>query len=200
MTLPLRCRCGALTGSLTHERLASHGMCYCVDCQAFARFLGREAELLNAQGGNEGFSVLPKDVTFHQGIQHLACIRLTETGPIRWYAACCNTPVGGTPITSKLPFLGLSRALIGCDAPTIAASLGPVRYSLYMGGYRGRPKPKPFGRPGFVLWLIRNRLRARFTGGFRDNPFFDTASDRPVVAPSVLTGEQRDQLYETMTA
>ena len=51
MTHALSCACGGLTGSVAHARRATHSVCYCRDCQAFARFLGREAELLDARGG-----------------------------------------------------------------------------------------------------------------------------------------------------
>jgi hypothetical protein len=83
MTHPLRCHCGALTGTVEHERLANHSICYCEDCQAFARFLGREADLLDARGGCESIQALPKDVRFREGVQHLACMRLSETGLLR---------------------------------------------------------------------------------------------------------------------
>ena len=72
-----------------------------------------------------------------------------------------------------------------------------MRFCLYTSGYRGVPKPKPFGRAGFALWLLRNRLRARFTGGFRINPFFDTAADKPVAQPKLLTPAERDQLRQS---
>lgn len=186
MTHPLQCRCGAVTGFVRNERRATHSVCYCADCQAFARFLGREAELLDTRGGSEGIQTLPKDVVFRAGLEHLACVRLSETGLLRWYAACCRTPIGNTPPTSKLPFVGLSRACLESAAPTVDQAFGPVRFCLHTSGARGEPKPKPFGGARFGLWLVGNRLRARFTGGFRDNPFFDAASDRPIVAPAIL--------------
>jgi hypothetical protein len=194
MTHPLRCTCGAVRGAVEHERLASHSICYCRDCQAFARFLGREADLLDARGGCENIQALPKDVTFREGVQHLACVRLSDTGLLRWYAACCNTPIGNTTATSKLPFVGLARACLESTSPTVAASFGTVRHCTYVGGARGQPRPKPFGGPGLLLWLIRNRLRARFTGGFDVNPFFDTATDRPIVPPKVLSPVERERL------
>jgi len=196
MTHPLRCTCGALTGAVEHERLANHSICYCWDCQAFARFLGRDAELLDARGGCENIQVLPKDVKLRGGTQHLACVRLSQNGLLRWYAACCNTPIGNTPATSKLPFVGLAGACLESSTPTVAKSFGRVRFCAFTSGARGEPKPKSFGVPGFAVWLVRNRLRARFTGGFRDNPFFDTISDRPVVEPRVLSPAERDGLRE----
>jgi hypothetical protein len=196
MTHPLRCSCGALTGDVEHEALASHSICYCKDCQAFARFLGRDAELLDARGGCENIQVLPKDVKLRGGTQYLACVRLSQNGLLRWYAACCNTPIGNTPATSKLPFIGLAGACLESPTSTVAKSFGPVRFCAFTRGARGEPKPKSFGVPGFAVWLVRNRLRARFTGGFRDNPFFDTISDRPVVEPRVLSPAERDGLRE----
>src|ERR1700722_964829 len=183
MTHPLRCSCGALTGAVEHERLANHSICYCEDCQAFARFLGREADLLDARGGCENIQALPGDVTFREGVQHLACIRLSEAGLLRWYAACCNTPIGNTPATSKLPFVGLARACLESASPSVNESFGPVRFCRFTSGASGRPKPEPFGGGAAALWFIRNRLRARFTGGFTRNPFFVMTTDQPIVAP-----------------
>jgi hypothetical protein len=138
--------------------------------------------------------IVPADITFSQGREALACVRLTRRGMLRWYAACCNTPIGNTPATRKLPFVGLARACLECAAPTVTASFGPVRHCSFIGGAIGQPKPEPFGRAGLVFWLIRNRLRARFTGGFRDNPFFDTGAVRPIVTPKVLSPAERERL------
>jgi hypothetical protein len=139
-------------------------------------------------------------VTFKAGVEHLACVRLSETGLLRWYAACCNTPIGNTPATSRLPFVGLARACLESASPTVATSFGPVRFCMFTSGARGRPKPKPFGGAGLAVWFIRNRLRARFTGGFRTNPFFDVAADRPIAPPKILSPAERDRLRKTPTA
>jgi len=69
-------------------------VCYCRDCQAFAHFLGKVDAILDERGGSEIIQVLPRNLTFTQGIELLACMRLTEKGLLRWYAACCNTPIG----------------------------------------------------------------------------------------------------------
>ncbi|MEO8113126.1 MAG: DUF6151 family protein [Phenylobacterium sp.] len=196
MSHPLQCRCGALTGFVENENRATHSRCYCEDCQAFARFLGRDADLLDDRGGSEAIQTLPKDVVFARGVEHLACLRLSDRGLLRWYAACCGTPIGNTPPTSRLPFVGLARACLENTAPTVEQSFGPVRFCLFTSGARGGSKPKPFGGAGFMIWLIGNRLRARFTGGFRRNPFFDTVKDQPIVEAKVLTSAERDQLRE----
>ncbi len=191
MSHPLQCRCGAVAGQVANPRLATRSVCYCRDCQAFARFLGREEAVLDSRGGSQGVQALPKDLTFHKGFEHLACVRLTSQGLLRWYAACCNTPIGNTPPTSRTPFVGLSRVCLENSRPTVEQSFGPVRFCLHAEGAHGEPKPRLFGRMGFILWLIRNRLRARFTGGFEQNPFFDTVTDRPIVEPVVLGSPER---------
>lgn len=47
MNHPLRCRCGALQGYVSHPEKASRGVCYCKDCQAFAHFLGTPGDILD---------------------------------------------------------------------------------------------------------------------------------------------------------
>ncbi len=194
MSHPLRCRCGALTGLVENPRRATHSRCYCEDCQAFARFLGREGELLDSRGGSEAVQVLPKDVVFQTGVEHLACVRLSDRGLLRWYAACCKTPVGNTPPTRNRPFVGLARACLESSAPTVEESFGPVRFCLHTGGSRGGPKPRPFGRARFILWLIGNRLRARANDGFRHNPFFVPETDLPVAQPRTLSAAEREAI------
>jgi hypothetical protein len=199
MSHPFRCRCGAVTGVVENERRATHSRCYCRDCQAFARFLGRESDLLDDQGGSEGIQTLPKDVVFETGVERLACMRLSDKGMLRWYAACCSTPIGSTPATSKLPFIGLARVCLENAAPSVEQSFGPVRFCLFTSGARRAPKPIPFGQIGFVLWMIGNRIRARRTGGFTQNPFFDTATDRPIFEPRILDPADRERLREGLS-
>jgi len=47
---------------------------------------------------------------------------------------------------------------------------------------------------GSLTYAIRDRLRARFTGGFRLNSFFDTAADGPIVPPKRLSAAERERL------
>lgn len=100
------------------------------------------------------------------------------------------------PGDEQLPFVGLSRACLENAELSVEQSFGPVWFCLFVRGARGQPKPKAFGLPGFILWMARNRMRARLTGGFRENHFFDTTTDRPIVEPRVLTAAERDQLRQ----
>lgn len=92
-TLAIRCTCGALRGEVEPSRRVNRGSCYCKDCQAFAHFLGRAEEILDAQGGTEVVQIASRHVRFTAGQEQLACMRLTRRGLLRWYAACCNTAI-----------------------------------------------------------------------------------------------------------
>ncbi|HEX4197541.1 MAG TPA: DUF6151 family protein [Caulobacteraceae bacterium] len=196
MTHPLKCSCGAVRGSVETGHPTGHSLCYCKDCQAFARFLGREAEILDARGGCENIQTVPKYVRFETGAEHLACMRLTGKGLLRWYCACCNTPIGNTLPTCKLPFIALARPCIEAADPTVEQSFGPVRSSLFTRGARGEPKPKPFGAARTIFWILGNTTRRRFMRDFSPNPFFDTDADRPIVQPTILPTAERARLRE----
>ncbi len=97
MVLQLRCRCGKLQGEVDTTRVAARAICYCKDCQAFARFLKAEDARARRGGRHRGRGGLPAAVRFTGGLEHLACMSLSPKGIYRWYASCCNTPVGNTP-------------------------------------------------------------------------------------------------------
>ena len=52
-------------------------VCYCKDCQAFARFLKRP-DILDAGGGTDIFQLPPSQVTFIAGLDALRCVRLSQ--------------------------------------------------------------------------------------------------------------------------
>ena len=66
--LPLRCQCGRMRG-VARNVSPSTGfrfVCYCGDCQAFARFLDR-ADVLDPAGGTDIFHLPPARVKTHRG-------------------------------------------------------------------------------------------------------------------------------------
>ena len=103
----LRCRCGEVRGLVTaaSPRAVNRVVCYCDDCQAFAHQLGR-ADLLDPQGGSDIVQLAPASLTFLQGRHRIVGLRLGPKGLFRWYASCCNTPVGNT-LTPAIPFVGV---------------------------------------------------------------------------------------------
>jgi hypothetical protein len=200
MTHPLQCRCGTLKGFLTDPRSANRVVCYCCDCQAFAHFLGCENEVLDERGGSDIIQVLPKNVTFTQGVDSLACLRLTRKGLVRWYARCCNTPIGNTLATPKVSFIGLVHTCLDRGASSLDAATGPVRARLNVSGAKGDPKPKVQGQGAVVWWLISKVLRARLNGDYKHSPFFLPDTGALVMAPHVLTSTEHARVMDSVRA
>ncbi len=99
--------CGSVIGTLSRTEKVNRCVCYCADCQAFAHALKRPDEILDEAGGTDIVQVTQNDISFMIGIENLACMRLTENGLLRWYAACCNTPIGNTSSNFKIAVIGL---------------------------------------------------------------------------------------------
>ena len=190
MQHPLQCRCGTIRGFVENPQRANRVVCYCKDCQAFARFLGRESETLDARGGSEVIQVIPKDVTFSQGVESLACVRLTEKGMIRWYAACCRTPIGNTLENFKISFIGLLHDCL--ETAPLQESFGPIRSYVNPQGAIGTPKPKSAGMWTTVWWVISTIGKARVNGDYKHTPFFRMDTRRAIVEPHVLSVDERD--------
>lgn len=191
MTHALQCRCGKFRGALTDTRGANHAVCYCRSCQAFAHYLGREAEVLDGLGGTTVVQTSPGKLAITEGADQLACLRLTDTGLMRWYVACCRTPIGNTLATPKVAFVGLVHSCLqGAGQPLLEEAFGPVRAVVNTQGARTREKPKTRGMGPAMLWFLGQGLGARFTGAWRRTPFFDVKTGEPVARPYVLTAEE----------
>src|SRR3984957_228070 len=88
-------------------------ICYCKDCQAFARFLER-ADVLDAAGGTDIFQMPPGRVTLAAGTDAVRCLRLRDTGVFRWYADCCRTPIANTA-GPGFPVVGVIHSFMDQD-------------------------------------------------------------------------------------
>src|SRR5690242_3715095 len=102
---------------------------------------------------------------------------------IRFYTACCSTPVGNTMTAPKVPFVGLSTAFVALSPTERDATLGPKE------GVQGK-----FAKPGvpasvrrtvsvgmlvrIVAFLVRGFLKGRA----QPSAFF-TPAGAPVVTP-----------------
>jgi hypothetical protein len=189
MQHPLQCRCGTIKGWISDPQSANRAVCYCKDCQAFARFLGQESETLDAQGGSDIVQTLPKNVSFTQGVDALACMRLTDKGMIRWYAGCCNTPIGNTLENYKISFIGLLHNCLESPGHALQNSFGAVRAYVNPQGAIGDPKPKVTGRGAIIWWFVNTILRARVNGDYKRTPFF--TNGKPIAVPRVLSSAER---------
>jgi hypothetical protein len=192
MTLHLQCRCGTVKGELEPARAYTRATCYCKDCRSFARFLAVPG-VMDAAGGTDIVAMAPAAVRFTDGIEHVACMSLSSNGLLRWYAACCRTPLANTPRESKLPYVGVVTACFADPPQTVDAALGPSGRTLINTPSATAPvksTPLAFATGGLriLAGIIGARLRRE-----RTSPFFD-ASGRPLREPHVISREERAAL------
>ena len=175
--LKLACRCGEVHGHLTSLSafFNNHLVCYCDDCQAFARHLDAQASALDEFGGTAIVQVSPCQVRFDVGADQLQCLRLTPKGVSRWYTGCCKTPVANT-VSAGLPFNGIVAAFI--DA--LDTALGQVRYRIQ--GQHALNPPADLR----IAAAFPRRMMMGIAGRHKPSPFY--ASDgRPVREPDILS-------------
>jgi len=196
MSHPLQCRCGTLKGYLSNPQTANHCACYCKDCRAFAHFLGRANEILDEHGGTHVIQTVPANVTFTDGLQSLACMRLSERGLLRWYTTCCNTPVGNTLANYRVSFVSLVHSCLEITGKSLDDSFGPVRMYVNTKSAEGTVKSSSIASISVILRFIVTLARARIDGSYKRTPFFSirAGAGTPVVIPRVLSRSERDQL------
>ena len=189
----VRCRCGAVRGVVTNPspRTVNRVVCYCDDCQAYAHQLGR-ADLLNAKGGSDIVQIAPATLSFTQGQDRIAGLRLTPKGLYRWYATCCNTPVGNT-LTPAVPFVGIPVQSFDTQRPDDV--FGPPMGAI-LGKYAvGEP---PAGSTGLNLALLLRAIGRvlgwRLGGKVWPHPFFAREDRAPLYPLTIVAQERREAL------
>lgn len=198
MNHPLQCRCGTLKGYVSHPERATRIVCYCKDCQAFAHFLGKPGDVLDEMGGTDVVATLPKFVTFTEGFEALACMSLSGKGLLRWYASCCNTPIGNTPRDFKISYVGIVHSCLAHRSRTLEGSFGPVRMRANTKSAKGKPESMTIGSIASVLRVLSSLVRARLDGSYKQTPFFVADRGIPVVPPKVLTGAERERVMSAV--
>jgi len=187
----LRRRCGQLEGCVTSPHSAGRAVCYCRDCQTFARFLGNDKGILNDAGGTDIVAASPRFVSFSRGQGQLRCMSLSGKGLLRWYTACCRTPIGNTPRSPRLSYVGLLHNCLAGTPAEIDAAFGPARVALHTAAPRRPVAATPWATFAAVLKIMRNVGSSRLGGKFRVNPFFKAD---PIAQPDVLTTMERRRL------
>ena len=191
MNHQLRCRCGTVRGQVVRPGVASRARCYCKDCRAFANFLGQADAVLDADGGTGIVATLPRALRFGQGTDALRCMSLSGRGLLRWYAGCCNTPIGNTPRDPRMPYVGLVEACLQSDVPSLESSFGPVRVILHTKSATRPVASAPVRTLVAIAEVMAAVIGARLRGATRENPFFDPTTRAPIAPPRVLTPAER---------
>lgn len=194
MTMPLRCRCGAVQGEIDEARAYTRATCYCKDCRAYARYLGVSG-VLDASGGTDVIPMAPSGVRFTAGQAHVACMSLSPNGVLRWYAACCRTPLANTSRNPRLPYAGVVTNCVAATPQALEAAFGPRGRVIVNGPSATAPvkaNPVAFALGG--LRIAAGMLGARLRGEHA-TAFFD-ANGRPLREPHVITREERAALSQ----
>ena len=192
MSYALQCECGKLRGQVSAPERCARIACYCKDCQAFAHYLGRPG-ILDANGGSAIVVAHPQQVSFDQDRKVLACISLSDQGMLRWYASCCNTPIGNIARNQKMAFVGLSDACLRDPATSLERAFGPIRMRSMTKSATGTVAPSGLRAIAPIAGFAVALLRARITGSYRRTPFFN-ADGSPVSQPKVLSPDERRKL------
>lgn len=192
MRFPLRCHCGQVRGEVDLGAAYTRATCHCRDCQAFARFLGRD-DITDANGGTDIVPMAPSGLRFSAGLDQVACMSLSPKGLLRWHAACCRTPIGNTGRDPAQFFLGLVTRCIDADPAALATAVGQRdRITLFRTQARGAVKATPVALALGGLSIMAHVLGARLRGR-RNTVLFDAAG-APLRAPQVLSKAERDAL------
>jgi hypothetical protein len=179
-------------------RTGTRVVCYCDDCQTFARYLEKETATLDERGGTDIFQLAPAQIEITSGVEQLRSMRLQPKGLIRWYAGCCKTPIGNT-VSGDVPVVGLIHNFIEGESDTLQErlrnrdqKLGPIRFYIHgkfaketsATGQKGQ-KIHDGVPPRMLMRVISKLLLAKLRGQGQPSPFFD---DRgvPVSMPKIL--------------
>jgi hypothetical protein len=194
---PLRCRCGLVRG-VANDVAPYAGfrfVCYCQDCQAFARFLERP-DVLDTAGGTDIYQMPAGRVKLTAGTDAVRCLHFSSK-VYRWYTDCCRTPIGNTA-GPRFPMVGLIHSFMSYDADGRSRDevLGAPLCRIYERSASGPLPPNSPPPPAFSLFAIRaSRLLGWWVRGLgRPNPFFDDHTHAAVSIPRVLTPNERATL------
>ena len=181
------CTCGTISGSLldTGPRLGAHIQCFCSECRAAEVFTGQ------ADPYPEPVDLVQMSadkIRFDNGLDHLAVFSIDEGKILRWYASCC-----GAVLFNTLRSPGWSFASIRTPRLSDPSMTGPVVARAFVPQADGRQKHE--GALKLIVGLLARTARARLTGRWRANPFFDIEGDStPIRSVYVLTDDDRAKL------
>ena len=196
-TVQLTCNCGSVKASLLEvsPRNTTRIVCMCDDCQAYAHYLRPDKPFLDASGGTEVVQSVPARLRIDGGHAHLRCLRLTPKGLMRWYAACCRTPLANHLPWAGLPFVGVHLAAVAPEVDRDRA-LGPLHCRV-QGRFGVAPLPAGSYQRAPLSVIARSlRLlgRAYLAGAAKPHPFYDAQTGAPIAPPHSLDPREREGL------
>lgn len=183
-----RCDCGAveIRIGLTH---ASRVVCYCTDCRALAHHLEHD-HILTEAGGTEVVQTLPERLDFISGVDQLGCLNMTGGDRLRWFAKCCNAPIGTTLSSRFIPYISVIAA--GFDD---TATIGPILAHAH----RKHATARIIGDMGSMNRVMAGMAWRAATSFATLGPWkspFRNSDGTPVSKVHSLSAEERKHAYE----
>lgn len=197
MELKIECRCGKLKGSVRPLK-GYRAVCLCDDCQAYAKYLGRESDVLDKNGGTDILPLTHSRIKLTSGQENLKCVRLSDKGMYRWYVSCCNTPIANTMASTSMPYVGTVHTIIDKlnDQKTIDEAFGPILERI-QAKFGIPPLPENSQEKvsvGFMLRVLKFMLLSVLRQEKNPSPFFST-DGKPFVEPKILSPSERASLF-----
>ena len=186
----IRCSCGSVEGRARglSPKSVNRMVCHCRTCVAYPGLLGAAEGALDPYGGANIFQMAPANFTIDMGIEHIACLRLTPKGVLRWYAECCQTPIANTLAKPGVPLLGVLPSCLDLDATgsSLDDVLGPIRARTNAQLPRDQVRQLAGTKTKLFSMLLHYScllISWRLQGKHRPFVFFDAATRRPIRAP-----------------
>jgi hypothetical protein len=152
--------------------------------------------VLDDRGGTDACMLMPAQVTISQGSEQIRCIRLSPKGLYRWYAACCNTPLGNT-LGPRIPVLILVHSCMDHAASGHSREqvVGPAKIRIMARFAKGGVPPGAHAKvPASMLPRIAVHIARGLLGRkAQPSPFFDAAG-KPRSTPSLMQKSERESL------
>jgi|GEM_PF-246155 len=184
--VPFSCPCGEVKGTVHGATPTSgnHVRCYCSACRAAVLYTtGVDVE----DHGVELFQTTPDKISFQQGQDKLAVFSFSPKKLLRFRAACCGAPLFTMLPTPKFALTGVMTNMLADKT-----AIGPVAMEAFI------PQPDGSSKHSSVLRLyggtMWRALVARVTGRWKQTPFFDVETGKPVAEVYIPIEEERARL------
>lgn len=187
----VRCKCGEVQGHIQGKGISNRVICYCSDCQAFAKYLGSPTGVLDGQGGTEIIQVAQPRFHIDRGMEHVAIVRFGPKGLVRWYASCCKTPIGNTLSNPTVSFIGLVRCVL--DPTKIDQDFGKHIAKVNVDSAIGEPKPAKKGLFGTIMRFLGILISMKIGKRYQASQLFDSEG-KLIVEPIILDKEAVQKL------
>ncbi|MCA0978456.1 DUF6151 family protein [Qipengyuania flava] len=193
--LPFACACGTIAGWIEKAgpRHGDHVVCHCSDCQEFARRLAAEDRVLNDADGTALYQSRCARVKVEQGGERLACFHLTEKPTLRWYAACCNTPMFNTYANGRIPYV--TTVLANCDPVRRVALLGPpIGHLNLQDAVKEADGLAPMSMAKLMRRFFWRMVKDIASGSRRRSALFDPHTFEPISTPQHVGADNQPTL------